>query len=61
MDSVIAPKLPMRQLYVYLSVDSGNEVACKLPMGKSKIVPASKMSIQRSELCGALLHVSAIT
>ncbi|XP_008179879.1 uncharacterized protein LOC103308385 [Acyrthosiphon pisum] len=40
---------------VYLRVDSGTEVQCKLLMGKSKASPATKLSIPRLELCGAWL------
>lgn len=40
---------------VYLRVDSGTEVQCHLLMGKSKVSPATKLSIPRLELCGAWL------
>lgn len=40
---------------VYLRVDSGTEVQCQLLMGKSKVSPATKLSIPRLELCGAWL------
>lgn len=40
---------------VYIRVTSENQTNCHLLMGKSKIAPASKVSIPRLELCGAWL------
>ncbi|XP_008179517.1 uncharacterized protein LOC103308231 [Acyrthosiphon pisum] len=40
---------------VYIRVTSESQTNCHLLMGKSKIAPASKVSVPRLELCGAWL------
>ncbi|XP_060864299.1 uncharacterized protein LOC132940586 [Metopolophium dirhodum] len=45
---------------VYIRETSESQTNCHLLMGKSKIAPASKVSVPRLEFCGAWLHACLI-